>query len=190
MRSGCSPCGTSSVSRTTGTIDVGIKGLGDIFVDKLTQADVEAWRDSLRPGDDDELAGPHERAPVVLEIAESVPHLGPGGFAGGWIERREHLVERAEGLALEREALVGRLHPEGGKGELALHVSEPRSAERVLGDARSAEAEGAGLPGERGTELGRRAHHDDELPVLGGHVDRRHRGPLEGPLEELAAQLR
>jgi hypothetical protein len=32
-----------------GTIDVGIKGLGDIFVDKLTQADIEAWRDSWEP---------------------------------------------------------------------------------------------------------------------------------------------
>ncbi len=32
-----------------GTIDVGIKGLGDIFVDKLTRADIEAWRDSWEP---------------------------------------------------------------------------------------------------------------------------------------------
>ncbi len=32
-----------------GTIDVGIKGLGDIFVDKLTQVDIEAWRDSWEP---------------------------------------------------------------------------------------------------------------------------------------------
>ena len=32
-----------------GTIDVGIQGLGDIFVDKLTQADIEAWRDSWEP---------------------------------------------------------------------------------------------------------------------------------------------
>jgi integrase len=29
-----------------GTIDVGIRGLGDIFVDKLTRGDIEAWRDS------------------------------------------------------------------------------------------------------------------------------------------------
>jgi len=32
-----------------GTIDVGIRGLGDIFVDKLTRADIEAWRDSWEP---------------------------------------------------------------------------------------------------------------------------------------------
>ena len=32
-----------------GTIDVGIKGLGDIFVDQLTQVDIEAWRDSWEP---------------------------------------------------------------------------------------------------------------------------------------------
>jgi hypothetical protein len=32
-----------------GTVDVGIKGLGDIFVDKLTRADIEAWRDSWEP---------------------------------------------------------------------------------------------------------------------------------------------
>ena len=32
-----------------GTLDVGIKGLGDIFVDKVTRADVEAWRDSWEP---------------------------------------------------------------------------------------------------------------------------------------------
>jgi integrase len=32
-----------------GTIEVGIHGLGDIFVDKLTRADVEAWRDSWEP---------------------------------------------------------------------------------------------------------------------------------------------
>ena len=32
-----------------GTVDVGILGLGDIFVDKLTQADIEAWRDSWEP---------------------------------------------------------------------------------------------------------------------------------------------
>ena len=29
-----------------GTIDAGIRGLGDIFVDKLTRSDIEAWRDS------------------------------------------------------------------------------------------------------------------------------------------------
>jgi integrase len=29
-----------------GTREVGIKGLGDIFVDKLTRSDIEAWRDS------------------------------------------------------------------------------------------------------------------------------------------------
>jgi hypothetical protein len=32
-----------------GTTDVGIRGLGDIFVDKLTRADIEAWRDSWEP---------------------------------------------------------------------------------------------------------------------------------------------
>ena len=32
-----------------GTPDIGIRGLGDIFVDKLTRADVEAWRDSWEP---------------------------------------------------------------------------------------------------------------------------------------------
>jgi integrase len=32
-----------------GTVDVGIKGLGDTFVDKLTRADIEAWRDSWEP---------------------------------------------------------------------------------------------------------------------------------------------
>ena len=32
-----------------GTIDVGIRGLGDIFVDQLTRADIEAWRDSWEP---------------------------------------------------------------------------------------------------------------------------------------------
>jgi integrase len=32
-----------------GTIDVGIEGLGDIFVDKLTRTDIEAWRDSWEP---------------------------------------------------------------------------------------------------------------------------------------------
>jgi integrase len=32
-----------------GTRDVGIKGLGDIFVDKLTRSDIEAWRDSWEP---------------------------------------------------------------------------------------------------------------------------------------------
>lgn len=32
-----------------GTTDVGIKGLGDIFVAKLTRADIEAWRDSWEP---------------------------------------------------------------------------------------------------------------------------------------------
>jgi integrase len=32
-----------------GTVDVGIKGLGDIFVEKLTRADIEAWRDSWEP---------------------------------------------------------------------------------------------------------------------------------------------
>jgi len=32
-----------------GTIDVGIRALGDIFVDKLTRRDVEAWRDSWEP---------------------------------------------------------------------------------------------------------------------------------------------
>jgi integrase len=29
-----------------GTIDAGIRGIGDIFVDKLTRSDIEAWRDS------------------------------------------------------------------------------------------------------------------------------------------------
>jgi hypothetical protein len=33
----------------TGTIDVGIRGLGDIFIDKLTRADIEVWRDSWEP---------------------------------------------------------------------------------------------------------------------------------------------
>ena len=32
-----------------GAIDVGIEGLGDIFVDKLTRTDIEAWRDSWEP---------------------------------------------------------------------------------------------------------------------------------------------
>jgi integrase len=32
-----------------GTVDEGILGLGDIFVDKLTRADIEAWRDSWEP---------------------------------------------------------------------------------------------------------------------------------------------
>ncbi len=32
-----------------GTVDVGIKGIGEIFVDKLTRADIEAWRDSWEP---------------------------------------------------------------------------------------------------------------------------------------------
>jgi integrase len=32
-----------------GTIDVGIKGIGDIFVDRLTRSDIEAWRDSWEP---------------------------------------------------------------------------------------------------------------------------------------------
>jgi hypothetical protein len=32
-----------------GTIDVGIKGLGDVFVDRLTRTDIEAWRDSWEP---------------------------------------------------------------------------------------------------------------------------------------------
>lgn len=32
-----------------GTIDVGIKGLASIYVDKLTRADIEAWRDSWEP---------------------------------------------------------------------------------------------------------------------------------------------
>jgi integrase len=32
-----------------GTIDVCIRGLGDIYVDKLTRADIEAWRDSWQP---------------------------------------------------------------------------------------------------------------------------------------------
>jgi integrase len=32
-----------------GTLDIGIRGLGDIFVDKLTRADIEAWRDSWEP---------------------------------------------------------------------------------------------------------------------------------------------
>ncbi|MGH7435465.1 MAG: tyrosine-type recombinase/integrase [Polyangiaceae bacterium] len=32
-----------------GNLDVGIHGLGGIFVDKLTRADVEAWRDSWEP---------------------------------------------------------------------------------------------------------------------------------------------
>ena len=32
-----------------GTVDVGIKGLGDIFVDKLERSDIEAWRDSWEP---------------------------------------------------------------------------------------------------------------------------------------------
>ncbi|MDP8999310.1 MAG: hypothetical protein M3O46_04290 [Myxococcota bacterium] len=32
-----------------GTTDVGIKGLGDVFVDKLTRADIETWRDSWEP---------------------------------------------------------------------------------------------------------------------------------------------
>jgi integrase len=32
-----------------GTTDVGIRGLGEIFVDQLTRADIEAWRDSWEP---------------------------------------------------------------------------------------------------------------------------------------------
>jgi site-specific recombinase XerD len=32
-----------------GTRDVGIQGLGDIFVDKLTRSDIEVWRDSWEP---------------------------------------------------------------------------------------------------------------------------------------------
>ncbi len=32
-----------------GTVDVGIRGLGDIFVDKLTRSDIHAWRDSWEP---------------------------------------------------------------------------------------------------------------------------------------------
>ena len=32
-----------------GAIDIGIKGIGEIFVDKLERSDVEAWRDSWEP---------------------------------------------------------------------------------------------------------------------------------------------
>jgi hypothetical protein len=32
-----------------GTVDVGIQGLGDIFVDRLMRADIEEWRDSWEP---------------------------------------------------------------------------------------------------------------------------------------------
>ncbi len=32
-----------------GKKDIGIRGLGDIFVDKLTRADIETWRDSWEP---------------------------------------------------------------------------------------------------------------------------------------------
>jgi integrase len=41
-----------------GTIDVGIHGLGDIFVDKLTRSDIEAWRDSWEPRVNDRTYAP------------------------------------------------------------------------------------------------------------------------------------
>jgi integrase len=41
-----------------GTVDVGIHGLGDIFVDKLARSDIEAWRDSWEPRVNDRTYAP------------------------------------------------------------------------------------------------------------------------------------
>ncbi len=41
-----------------GTPDVGILGLGDIYVDKLTRTDTEAWRDSWEPRINDKKKAP------------------------------------------------------------------------------------------------------------------------------------
>src|SRR5438067_5576291 len=85
----------------------------------------------LRAGPDEELARADE--PVgAFEAAQLVLDLRPGRCPAGLVETAEHLVQCAEGLALELGTLRGRIHPQRRLDPLDLDACESRLCEQMV----------------------------------------------------------
>ena len=106
---------------------------------------------------DQQLARPLEAA-RVLEAAELRRDLRPGGVTARVVEPAEHLVQRAERLLLEVDALPRRGEPQRSRDRLHAYVSEPGFRER-LGERIAREAERPGLIRRGWRELRAPARH-------------------------------
>src|SRR5947207_8036517 len=108
----------------------------------------------LRRADaDDQLAGSLEAVrPLVLP--QRLADLGPGRLALGLAETGQHLVQRAERLALEAQALGGRGHPQRRLDRPDLDVAEAGPPVGLLEHARRAQAERPVLPRRRRRQRG------------------------------------
>lgn len=106
----------------------------------------------LGPTTDDEFARSLE--PVrTLEALQFSLDLRPGCGSLRVAQPGEHLVERAERLSLETDALGGRGNAQRRGESLTVHISQTGAPKRLLQASRVATAEGTRLAGQRGRQL-------------------------------------
>src|SRR3954462_9083683 len=80
-----------------------------------------------------------------LELAQRGADLGPRLLPGRFVQADEHLLQCAERVLFEAQALVGRRHPQRRVDRLDPHVAEARGVQGGFQYARRAEAERPGL---------------------------------------------